>query len=265
MASQSVLLNMRGSVATIALNRPEILNAIDLSMAEALVRAIQSCADEDEVGAVIVTGTGRGFCAGGDMKAAWAHIQDGGNVSDFFRDLTIRLHRAITDLRMLRKPVIAAVNGVTGGAGISLAAACDLRLAAESAKFKQAYTSIGLVPDGGWTAIVSQILGPANATKLLLMDPLLDAKQALALGLVHEIIQDDNLLERTRQVAAKLAGGPTTAFGRAKALLNAALLPMLETQLERERQCIIAQCGTADFLEGLHAFVEKRGPRFRGR
>jgi 2-(1,2-epoxy-1,2-dihydrophenyl)acetyl-CoA isomerase len=264
MTDQSVLLDVQDSVATITLNRPEVFNALHLPMAEALVRAIQACMQDDSVRAVILAGTGRGFCAGGDMKAAWEHIQAGGDPHHFFRDLTLPIHRVITDIRLMEKPIVAAINGAAGGAGVSLAAACDLRLAAEGAKFKQAYTSIGLVPDGGWTAIVPQIIGPARAAELLLLDPVLDARQAAALGLVHEVVPDEGLAARAREVATRLAHGPTTAFGGAKALVNASLFPLLEVQLERERQRIIAQGGTADFLEGVSAFVEKREPHFQG-
>jgi 2-(1,2-epoxy-1,2-dihydrophenyl)acetyl-CoA isomerase len=261
---QSVQLDVQGGVATITLNRPEVLNALDLPMAEALVRAIQVCMDDNGIRAVLLTGAGHGFCAGGDMKAAWEHIQAGGDPRHFFRDLTVPLHRLIADMRQMEKPIVAAINGAAGGAGVSLAAACDLRLAAESARLKQAYTSIGLVPDGGWTAIVPQIIGAARAAELLLLDPVLDARQAAALGLVHEVVPDDGLAERAREVATRLAQGPTTAFGGAKALVNAALFPMLEVQLERERQRIIAQGSTRDFLEGVSAFVEKREPHFPG-
>lgn len=264
MINHSIQLNVVDNVATITLNRPEVLNALDQPMAEALVEAIQRCIDDENIRAVILTGAGRGFCAGGDMKAAWEHIRAGGDARYFFRDLTVPLHRAITDMRLMEKPIVAAINGATGGAGVSLAAACDLRIAAEGAKFKQAYTSIGLVPDGGWTAIVPQIIGPAKAAELLLLDPVLDARQAFDLGLVHEVVPNDKLAERSKEVAIALAQGPTTAFGGAKALLNAALFPMLEVQLERERQCIIGQGGTEDFLEGLSAFVEKRNLRFSG-
>lgn len=263
MTGGSVLLSVEEGVATITLNRPEVLNAVDPAMGEALVRAIQACAEKD-IRAVLLTGAGRGFCAGGDMKAAVEHIRTGGRAGHFFRDMTVLLHRAIVDIRLLEKPVIAAINGAAGGAGISVAAACDLRLAAESARFKQAYTSIGLVPDGGWTAMVPLLIGPAKASELLLLDPALDARQALALGLVNEVVPDEVLGRRSREVAASLAQGPTGAFAGAKALLNSALFPALEAQLERERQRIIAQSGTADFTEGVTAFLEKRPPRFRG-
>ncbi len=263
MTNQTVLLDIQNGVATITLNRPEVFNALNQPMAEALVRIIQACMDDEGVRALILTGAGRGFCAGGDMKAAWEHIQTDGDPRHFFRDLTVPLHRVITDLRLMEKPVVAAVNGAAGGAGVSLAAACDLRLAAAGAKFKQAYTSIGLVPDGGWTAIVPQLIGPAKAAELLLLDPVLDAQQALALGLVHEVVPDERLMERAQEIATQLARGPATAFGGAKALVNAALYPMLEVQLERERQRIIAQGGTADFREGLSAFMDKRKPHWK--
>ena len=265
MTDQTVLLSTIDGVATIILNRPDVLNALNLSASEALAKAIQSCKEDNSVRAVLLTGAGRGFCAGGDMKAAWEHHQAGGDVRHFFCDLTVPLHRAVTDIRLMEKPVIAAINGAAGGGGMSLAMACDFRLAAENARLKQAYTSIGLVPDLGWTAIVPQIIGGARTMELLLTDPVLDAKQALALGLVHEIVPDDRLLERARAVSTQLAHGPTTAFGGAKALVNATLFPMLETQLERERQRLVTQAGTEDFLEGLSAFMQKKKPRFRGR
>ena len=265
MTEPSVLLDIADDIATVTLNRPQVLNALDLPMAEALVRAIQTCMEDRRIRAVILTGVGRGFCAGGDMKAAWMHIRAGGDPRHFFRDLTIPLHRAITDLRLLERPVVAAINGAVGGAGLSLAAACDLRLVADSAKFKQAYTSMGLVPDGGWTAMIPAIIGSTKASELLLLDPVLDAQEAFALGLVHEVLPEDELCERAREVAARLAAGPATAFAGAKALLNASLFPVMESQLERERQRIIEQGGTEDFLEGLSAFVEKRSPRFATR
>lgn len=265
MPAESVLMSVREGVATVTLNRPEVLNALDLPAGEALVRAIQASRDDHAVRAVILTGAGRGFCAGGDVKAMWEGVREGKDPQDFFRDLTVPLHRLILDLRSMEKPVVAAINGATGGAGMSLAAACDLRLAAEGATFKQAYTSIGLTPDGGWTALIPQIIGSAKATELLLLDPVLDARQALALGLVHEVVPGAGVVERARAVATRLAQGPTMAFGGAKALLNAALFPDLEAQLERERQRIIRQGVTADFREGLAAFVEKRTPRFSGK
>ncbi len=264
MPAESVVLRVQEGVATLTLNRPEVLNALDLHSGEALARAIRSCRNDGGVRAVVLTGAGRGFCAGGDVKAMAEGIRAGKEPETFFRDLTVPLHQIILDLRSMEKPVVAAINGPAGGAGVSLAAACDLRLAGETATFRQAYTSIGLTPDGGWTALIPQIVGPAKAMELLLLDPVLDARQALALGLVHEVVPAAGLMERAQAVAARLAHGPTLAFGGAKALVNAALFPDLEAQLEKERQRIILQGGTADFREGVAAFVEKRAPGFRG-
>jgi len=264
MTQNSVLLDIDAGVATITLNRPAVLNALDFGMADALARAVQRCMEEPRVRVVILTGAGRGFCAGGDMKAAWEHIQAGGDPRHFFRDLTVRLHRVISDMRLMEKPIIAAVNGAAGGAGMSLTAASDLRLAAESARFRQAYTSIGLVPDGGWTAIVPQLIGPSKAAEMLMLDPLVTAREAAAMGLIHEVVPDDALPSRAAGLAARLATGPATAFGGAKALVNRALFPQLEGHLEQERQRIIAQAATADFREGLAAFLEKREARFTG-
>lgn len=265
MAEETVLLSVQDSVATVTMNRPEVLNALNLSSGEQLIRTIETCRKDDRVRAVVLTGAGRGFCAGGDVKAMWEGLRAGKDPANFFRDLTVPLHRLILDLRGMEKPVIAAINGATGGAGMSLAAACDLRLAAETATFRQAYTSIGLTPDGGWTALMPQIIGPAKAMELLLLDPVLDARQALALGFVHELVPATGLMERANAVAARLAHGPSLAFGGAKALVNAAVFPELEAQLDRERQRIILQGGTADFREGVSAFVEKRAARFAGR
>ena len=257
-------MNVRERVATVTLNRPEVLNALDLPAGEALARAIRSCRDDDGIRAVVVTGAGRGFCSGGDVKAMWERIRAGRDPRDFFRELTVPLHQIILDMRSMEKPIVAAINGASGGAGVSLAVACDLRLADEHATFKQAYTSLGLVPDGGWTAMVPQIIGPTKAMELLLLDPVLDAPQALALGLIHEIVPARGVLERANAVATQLAKGPRTAFGGAKTLVNAAVFPQLEVQLERERQRIIVQGGSPDFREGIAAFMEKRRPRFEG-
>jgi 2-(1,2-epoxy-1,2-dihydrophenyl)acetyl-CoA isomerase len=260
--SKNVLTSVEDGVATLTLNRPAVLNALDVSAAGMLVRAIQTCTDDSDTRWVILTGAGRGFCAGGDMKAVWEHVQNGGDAGRFLRDLTMFLHQAISDLRLMEKPVIAMINGPVSGPGMRFPAASDLRFAAESARVKQAFTSIGLTPDSGWTALVPRLIGPAKAMELLLLDPVLDAAEALALGLVHEVVPDDGLTDRVREVAIELVRGPTAAFGGVKALVNEMLFSALETQLKRERQCIISQADTPEFQEGLSAFVEKREPRF---
>jgi 2-(1,2-epoxy-1,2-dihydrophenyl)acetyl-CoA isomerase len=257
MSEPAILSCLQDGVLTITLNRPEVLNALDFPLAEALVQAIQTGKDDDAARVVMITGTGRGFCAGGDMKALWENVQRGGSPSHYLRDLTVLLHRITLDLRLMDKPVIAAINGIASGAGMSYVAACDIRLAGESARFKQAFTSIGLTPDSGWTALVPHIVGPAKATELLFLDPILNANHALELGLVHEIVPDEILGERAQDLANRLAQRPKSALGSAKALLNAALLPNLESQLEQERQRIIVQAGSEEFIERLSAFVRK--------
>lgn len=264
MSESSVLLSVASGVATVTFNRPQVFNAFDRAMAGALVETLQHCTEERAIRAVILTGNGGGFSAGGDIKALRAHLQAGGSGPDYFRDTLAALHRIILGLRGMPKPVIAAINGATGGAGISLAAACDLRLAAARATFKQAYTTLGLTPDGGWTALLPPLIGAAKAMELLLLDPVLSAEEARAIGLVHEVVPDGDLMRRANEVAARLADGPTQAYAGAKALLNAAVFPALEAQLEREREGVMAQSGTLDFIEGLNAFVEKREAHFTG-
>ena len=165
-------------------------------------------------------------------------------------------------LRSMERPVVAAINGVIAGAGMSLAAVCDLRIAAEGARFKQSFTSIGLVPLGGWTITVAHFLGPSKAAELMMMDPVLEARQALDLGLVSEVVPNGRLIERVREVAGQIAHEPKTALASAKVLTNAALFPRLKEQMALERERFIYQAGTPDFLEGLTAFIEKREPNF---
>lgn len=157
------------------------------------------------------------------------------------------------------------MNGAAGGAGVSLAMACDLSLAADTARFKQAYTSVGLTPDGGWSPFVARQVGYARAAEMVLLDPVLDVQKALALGLVNRVVAADELARETARVASRLAAGPSAAFARAKALLNRSLFSGLEEQLELERRSIMAAAETEDFREGLAAFFGKRAPQFRGR
>lgn len=256
-----VLVERTQGIAMVRLNRPEQLNALDLEMGDALVKATADVAADARVRVVVLTGSGRAFCAGGDLRffEQWSGAKSGA-----FDALTRRLHRVIWDLRQMTKPVIAAVNGTTAGAGFSLAMACDLRIAAEAATFKQAYTAVGLVPDGAWTLVVGRHLGMARAAELALLDPPLTAAQALALGLVNRVVPTSEVETAAADWAARLAEGPQGAFGRVKELLNRALWGDLEAQLERERQAIMAAADTADFAEGLAAFLERRRPRFTG-
>lgn len=181
-----------------------------------------------------------------------------------FRQLTKRLNRIISDIRQLDKPVVAAINGAVGGAGLSVAAACDLRIASSTAKFRQAYTNAGLVPDGGFTLLVPLLIGYGRASELIFLDPVFDAARALEMGLVNQVTEPGELQEAAGRVAGKLAAGATRSFALAKKLLNSSLLTLLDRQLELERQSLIQAAGTGDYREGLAAFFEKRPPRFKG-
>lgn len=261
--AEPVLLSTGDGVATITLHRPEVFNALDRTLGEGLAGALEAAVEDSAVRAIVLTGAGGGFCAGGDVRAALRYIEDGGDPRQYFGDVILLLNRIVLGLWRAPKPVIAAINGAVGGAGLSLAAACDLRLAAESAKFKQAYTSIGLVPDGGWTLTVPRLIGAAKAAELLYLDPLVCSADAQRFGLVHEVVADDALLARAHEMASRLAQGPVSAFAAAKELMNQPLLAELERQLERERQAIMAQARTGDFRERVQRFVSgaRRGER----
>ena len=260
---KTILFERQGNVATITMNRPNELNALNAVLCEELVKAIEICHQDESIRAVVLTGTGKAFCSGGDLKDAKQSVGTPAQ-SDFFRDVTKNLHRLIVDLRLLRKPVIAAINGSLGGAGFSLALACDLRIAVDTAKFKQSYTSIGLSPDGGFTLLASSIVGLGNLSKLVFLDPVLNAKEALEMGLLHTVVSAEELPAATMEWANKLANGATKSYATTKALLNEALLPTLERHLELERQGIIASSKTADYQEGITAFFEKRSPNYKG-
>ena len=258
MSERPVIVTRDGPVATITLNRPEVYNATNAELAAALAESVRGCSEDAGVGVIVVTGAGKGFCAGGDMKAAWQAVSSGRDPRPFFAEVTGSLHRAVLGLVRAPQPVIATVNGAVGGIGMSLVAACDVRLAAANAKFKTAYTTIGLVPDGGWTATVARLVGRTRASELLLLDPVLDAQRALAAGLVHEVVADAELTARAAELANRLARGARNAVANAKALLTASLLPDLEAVLEREQAAILERCASPEFRERLAAFIAEQ-------
>lgn len=254
--SENLTLDVESGVALITLNRPQVLNALDQALSGALVRAVERCAEDPEVRSVVITGAGRAFCAGGDMKPAYELL--GKQPARYFRDLTKLLHRLVADLRLIPKPVVAAINGPAVGAGMSLALACDLRLISEGAFMKQAYTSIGLCPDGGWSSFVPGLAGGGRAAELVFLDEPVSAQQALAWGLVNRLVPGERLLGEALDVAGRLASGPATSYARAKELLNQSLWPGLETQLERERQFLMACAESVHFAERVRALMERR-------
>jgi 2-(1,2-epoxy-1,2-dihydrophenyl)acetyl-CoA isomerase len=247
-----------GGVLTITLNRPDVLNAFDSAMHAAFKEALEEAGDPD-VRAVVLTGAGRGFCVGQDLNE---FKEAAGDIGERLRSTYNPNVRA---LRALEKPVIAAVNGPAAGAGLSLACACDLRLAATSASFVPAFVSIGLVPDTGATYFVARLLGYSRAFEWLCSGRALSAADAHAWGLVAEVVVDGRLPGRAAEVAAALAASPTRAIGLTKRLLERAAVSSLEEQLELEADLQAEAAQSADFKEGVAAFLEKREPRFSGR
>ena len=261
MTYATVDLKIADGVAHITLNRPEAANAIDLTMARELFDAAIRCDAHGDVRAVVLTGAGRAFSAGGDVRAFAAA---GERLPAVLKELTAHLHGAVSRLARMNAPVIAAVNGVAAGAGMSLACAADIVLAAESARFTMAYTRLGFTPDGSSTFFLARLIGLRRTQELLFTNRMLTASEALAWNLVTRVVPDADVSAQAEQLARELAAGPTRAFGGVKRLLLAAASTGLETQMELETELIAdAACG-ADGREGPAAFVAKRPPRFIG-
>ncbi|MDD4767363.1 MAG: enoyl-CoA hydratase-related protein [Desulfotomaculaceae bacterium] len=262
MSFKDILFCKDGAIATITLNRPASFNALDLNISNEICTALETCRSDRGIRVVILTGSGKVFCSGGDIKyfEQFARTDPGEPV----RRVLEPLHRIILQVRQMPKPVLAVINGSVGGAGMSLALACDLRLCSSQAKFKQAYTSLGLAPDAGWSLWAGLLAGFARAGEMVFLDPVYDAEQALAINLVHKVVAPEELEEAARIWAKKLAAGATRSFAIAKENLNQALLALLERQLEVERQGVLNAAHTDDYQEGLEAFLQKRKPLFKG-
>jgi len=261
MEYSTLLFDVRDSVATITINRPEAANALSGDSARELSDAALRCDVDPDVRAVLITGAGKTFCPGGDLNEFSAHPDD---LHAYITEMATYLHTAVSRLRRMDPPVVAAVNGVAAGAGMSLAIACDIVLAAQSARFTLAYTRVGLTPDGSATYSLPRIVGAKRALDLTLTNRMLSAQEAADWGIVARVVPDDKLLDEARQLAARLASGPTAAFGKAKHLLERAWTETLETQMEAEARTIADSARTADAREGITAFLEKRPPHFKG-
>ena len=255
----TVQVQRRGAVATIVLDRPHAMNAVDHELAADLRGALDDAAADDGVRALVLTGAGRAFSSGADLKAGLA----GG--ADLETVLHERYHPIITGIRALPKPVIAAVNGVAAGIGCSIALCCDLVLAAESAYFLLAFVNIGLVADGGSSFLIPERAGFARAAEMALLGERIAARKALDWGLINRVVADEELAGDAAELADRLASGPTRSYAGTKRQLNAWAFARMEAQLALEAS-IQGELGRSrDFAEGVAAFVEKRTARFEGR
>ncbi len=259
---ETVNLYRRGPGAKVELNRPERMNAWSAQFSVDLRAAIQEVTENPEVRAVLITGAGRAFSSGADLKEATE--QAGGGPVDVYQILTERYHPLITGIRRMPKPVIAAVNGPAAGIGLSLALACDLVVAAESAYFSLAFVNIGLVPDGGSSLFVPSRVGFARAAELAMLGERLDARKALDWGLVNQVWPDEEFAEQSGKLLGRLASGATRSYAGTKRQLNKGLYEHMEAQLEFEAGIQQEMAASGDFAEGLAAFAEKRPPRFSG-
>jgi 2-(1,2-epoxy-1,2-dihydrophenyl)acetyl-CoA isomerase len=251
-----------GPAARILLNRPDALNAWNEQFGRDLLDAVETVAGDDSIRAVLITGAGRGFSSGADLKEQRG--SDDGGLPDLGARLEEIYHPIITGLREMPKPVVAAVNGPAVGIGCSLALAADLIVAAESAYFLLAFVNIGLIPDGGSTAFLPARVGYARAAEMAMLGERVPAQQALDWGLINRIVPDNDLDEAADVLLQLLAHGPTTSYTGAKRLLNRRMYAGLAEQLEAEAEAQRGQGQTKDFIEGVLAFVEKRPPNFLG-
>jgi 2-(1,2-epoxy-1,2-dihydrophenyl)acetyl-CoA isomerase len=262
MSYETIIWEQSGAVGRLTLNRPESLNAWIPQFGRELLAVVRGEVSSESVRVVLITGAGRGFSSGADLKAGFDPADDG--MPDIRKELHEVYHPAIAAIRRLPKPVVAAVNGPAVGIGCSLALACDLVLAAESAFFGLAFVNIGLMPDGGSTALVPPAVGKARAFQMALLGERVSAPQALEWGLVNWVHPDERLLEEAGALAERLAAGPTRSYAGSKQALNHFIYGDLDAQLHLEAELQHGLGRTKDFMEGVSAFIERRAPAFSG-
>jgi 2-(1,2-epoxy-1,2-dihydrophenyl)acetyl-CoA isomerase len=255
----TIALERTNSVLTITLNRPDVLNAVNDLMAKELQDALRQGARDAAVRCLILTGAGRGFCSGADLR------DRAGAITSYREHLHATFNPVILAIRTMEKPVLAAVNGVAAGAGCSLALAADIRVASDRASFIELFSRIGLVPDSGSTWFLPQLVGLGKALEMTYTADPVDASEALRLGLVNRVVAHEELLSKTMELAGRLAAGPTKAYGLTKRAITYALGATLEQALEYEAQVQDVAGATADHREGVAAFLQKRQPKYEGR
>lgn len=264
--SETVLFSTDGAVGIITLNRPESLNAMNPEMLDTMFRVAEQAANDPAIRCVVITGAGRGFSAGGDVKAMASGSRGNGGGSVLSGVEALRQQEEISRLLFeMPKPTIAAINGVAAGAGLSVALAADLRIASDQARFTTAFAKVGFSGDFGGTWLLQRLVGPMKAKELYFMSDVFDAGRALELGLVTKVVPHDSLMDETMALARRLAAGPTLAFGRMKDNFAFGATNSFADTLTREAENMIASGRTEDHLNAARAFVEKREPEFQGR
>jgi 2-(1,2-epoxy-1,2-dihydrophenyl)acetyl-CoA isomerase len=263
MQLQTVNVSVADGTARVELNRPEALNAWNAQFGEDLLAALRGVTEDDAVRAVVLTGAGRAFSSGADLKDISTDTTPDGR-PNVYKTLTERYHPIMHAIREMPKPVIAAVNGPAVGIGCSLALCCDLIVAAESAYFLLAFVNIGLVPDGGSSLFLPTRIGMARASELSMLGERLPAPKALEWGLINRVVADEQLEQEVGALAARMAAGPTRSYAGSKRQLNNWLYARIDEQLELEAKIQQEMAGSDDFVEGAMAFVQKRPVRFTG-
>lgn len=261
MSNNSIELNIEGHVAYIALNRPEVFNSFNREMALKLQNIMDDCASDDTVRAMVITGNGKAFCAGQDLKEVTTPELNPG----FKKILEEHYNPIITKIREIKKPIIAAVNGVAAGAGANIALACDIVIAKSSVSFIQAFSLIGLIPDSAGTYILPRLVGYQKATALAMLGDKVSANDAEQMGMIYKSVEEEDFQSTVEKIATKLSLMPTKALGMTKTLLNASMANTLEQQLAMESEYQIEAAQSEDYAEGVAAFIEKRKPNFTGK
>ncbi|HLV92956.1 MAG TPA: enoyl-CoA hydratase-related protein [Aequorivita sp.] len=257
----SIIKEIKGKTAYLTLNRPEVFNSFNREMALLLQKELDACEKNSEVRAIVITGSGKAFCAGQDLKEVTSPELNPG----FKKILEEHYNPIISKIRKIEKPIIAAVNGVAAGAGANIALACDVVIASENASFIQAFSKIGLVPDSGGTFFLPRLIGFQKASALMMLGDKVSAQEAEKLGMVYRVVSADHFEEEVNKIATTLSNMPTKALGFTKRLLNEAMTNDLENQLKMEGELQIEAAQSEDYAEGVNAFVNKRKPEFKGK